>query len=86
MAVLGYTGLYLAILGCTGLYQTGQGCTGLVFDWLGVITGSGGSGGPADPGDPGGPGGPGDPGGQDVSLDDMHSENIWFSWSKPSNY
>ena len=21
-----------------------------------------------------------------ISLDDMHSENIWFSWSKPSNY
>ena len=45
--------------------------------------------GPGDPcvlGGPGGPGGPGDPGGQDVSLDDMHSENVWFSWSKPSNY
>ena len=40
-----------------------------------------------DPGDLGGPGGPGDPGGQD-SLDDndTHSENIWFSWSRPSNY
>ena len=23
---------------------------------------------------------------QVVSLDDMHSENIWFSGSKPSNY
>ena len=21
-----------------------------------------------------------------TSPDDMHSENIWFSWSKPSNY
>ena len=21
-----------------------------------------------------------------ISLDDMHSENIWFSESKPSNY
>ena len=21
-----------------------------------------------------------------ISLDDKHSENIWFSWSKPSNY
>ena len=21
-----------------------------------------------------------------ISLDDMHSENIWFSWSKSSNY
>ena len=21
-----------------------------------------------------------------ISLDDMHSENIWFPWSKPSNY
>ena len=21
-----------------------------------------------------------------ITLDDMHSENIWFSWSKPSNY
>ena len=21
-----------------------------------------------------------------ISLDDMHSENIWFSWSKASNY
>ena len=21
-----------------------------------------------------------------IGLDDMHSENIWFSWSKPSNY
>ena len=21
-----------------------------------------------------------------TSLDDMHSENIWFSWYKPSNY
>ena len=21
-----------------------------------------------------------------ISLDDMHLENIWFSWSKPSNY
>ena len=21
-----------------------------------------------------------------ISLDDMHSENIWFSWSIPSNY
>ena len=21
-----------------------------------------------------------------TSLDDMHSENIWFSWSKPFNY
>ena len=36
----------------------------------------------------GGSGGPGDPGGQDDSLNDndMHSENIWFSWSRPSNY
>ena len=23
---------------------------------------------------------------QVVSVDDMHSENLWFSWSKPSNY
>ena len=23
---------------------------------------------------------------QVVSLDDIHSENIWFSWSKLSNY
>ena len=22
----------------------------------------------------------------EVSLDDMHSENIWFTWSKPSDY
>ena len=21
-----------------------------------------------------------------ISLDDIHSENIWFSWYKPSNY
>ena len=21
-----------------------------------------------------------------ISLDDMHSENVWFLWSKPSNY
>ena len=21
-----------------------------------------------------------------ISLDDMHSENIWFSWSKPLDY
>ena len=21
-----------------------------------------------------------------ISLDDMHSENLWFSWFKPSNY
>ena len=21
-----------------------------------------------------------------ISLDDMHSENKWFSWCKPSNY
>ena len=21
-----------------------------------------------------------------ISLDDTHSENIWFSWYKPSNY
>ena len=21
-----------------------------------------------------------------ISPDDMHSENIWFLWSKPSNY
>ena len=21
-----------------------------------------------------------------ISLDDLHSENIWFSWFKPSNY
>ena len=21
-----------------------------------------------------------------TSLDDMHPENIWFSWSKPSSY
>ena len=21
-----------------------------------------------------------------ISLDDMHSENIWFSWYKPSKY
>ena len=21
-----------------------------------------------------------------ISLDDMHSENIWFSWSKSLNY
>ena len=21
-----------------------------------------------------------------ISLEDMHSENMWFSWSKPSNY
>ena len=21
-----------------------------------------------------------------ISLDDMHSENMWFSWSKPSDY
>ena len=21
-----------------------------------------------------------------ISLDDMHPENIWFSWYKPSNY
>ena len=21
-----------------------------------------------------------------VSFDDMHSENIWFAWSKPSDY
>ena len=21
-----------------------------------------------------------------VSLDDIHSENIWFTWSKPSDY
>ena len=37
----------------------------------------------------GGSGGPCDPGGhlvRMISLDDMHSENIWFPWSKPSNY
>ena len=45
---------------------------------MGVITGQDGSGDPGDPGDPGGPGGPG-------GQDDMHSENIWFSLSKPSN-
>ena len=21
-----------------------------------------------------------------ISLEDMHSENMWFSWSKPSDY
>ena len=39
-------------------------------------------------------GGQGDPVGQSgqvvqlvmASLDDMHSENIWFTWSKPSDY
>ena len=54
--------------------------------------------GPVGPGFPssgqGGQGGQGDPVGQSgqvvqlvmASLDDMHSENIWFTWSKPSDY
>ena len=49
-------------------------------------------GGPVDPGDQGDPGGPGGLGGPGIrvarttSLGDMHSENIWFSWYKPSKY
>ena len=80
MVVLGCTGLYWAALGCNKLYcQGGQDCPG-------------GQGGPC------GPGGPCDQViqvihvvqvvqvVQVVSLDDMHSENIWFSGSKPLNY
>ena len=53
--------------------------------------GPGGPDGPSGPGVPGvlgGPDGPGGQGGQDdqLSLDGMHSENIWFSLSKSSNY
>ena len=54
-----------------------------------VITGQGGSSGPGDLGDPSDPGEPVVQVVQVVrmnSLDDMQSENIWFSWSKPSNY
>ena len=53
-----------------------------------MITGQAGSGGPGDPGDPGGPGGSVQviQVVRMISLDDMHSENIWFSWSKPSKY
>ena len=77
------------MLGCTGLYLTLSDWTGLHWYLIGWVDhGQGSSGGlgyPGDPGDPGGPGGPGEPGGQDDSLDDLHSENIPFSWSKPSN-
>ena len=47
------------------------------------------------PGGQGGPGGPRRPDGQVVhvvkvvkvvSLDDIHSKNIWFTWSRPSGY
>ena len=66
----------------------GQGCPG-------------GPGGPGSQGGQGGPGGPSGPDGQVVqvinvdrvirvvrvvSLDDMHSDNIWFTWYKLSDY
>ena len=38
------------------------------------------------PGGPSGSGGLGGPGAKVVSLDDMHSANIWFLWSKPLDY
>ena len=49
----------------------------------------GGQDGQSGPGGSGGAGGSSDPGGQggqDISLDDMPSENIWFLGSKSSNY
>ena len=83
-AVLGCIGLYWALLGCTGMYWAALGCTGIYWstglDWALIGWGghwSGGSGGPVI---------------QVVqvvrmiSIDDMHSENIRFSWSKSSNY
>ena len=66
--------MYWAVLECTGLYWAVLDCTGLYWAALGCNECDLG-----DPGDSGGPGGPGGPG-------DMHSENIWFSGSKPSNY
>ena len=66
--------MYWAALGCNELYfQRGQGCPG-------------GQGGPCDLVDPGNSGDSGDPGVKVVSLDDVASENIWFSVSKPTNY
>ena len=97
-AVLDCTGLYWTVLGCTGLYwdvleYTELDC--LHWDLIGgVVTGhwSGSSDGPViqviqviqvvevvevvevvqvv----------------RMISIDDVHSENIWFSWSKSSNY
>ena len=67
-------------MGCT--------CVQLGCNWAatgdpGDLCGPGcpvGPGGPVVPGNPGDPGGPLSPGGQagTTSLDDMHSENIWF--------
>ena len=63
-----------------------------------LTTGQGGPGGPGGQGGQGGlvglvcqcaSGGLGGPGGHlvnVVSLDDAHSENVWFSWSKPTDY
>ena len=81
---MGCTGLYWAALDCTGLYLALLEYTGLHWDLIGWGGHwSGGSGGPVI---------------QVIqvvqvvqvirmiSIDDMHSENIWFSWSKSSNY
>ena len=80
-AIAGCTGLCLAVLDCTGLYWAAPGCTGLYWSLLDLtgmnwdLIGWGGHW-----------------SGQVVqvvrmiSIDDMHSENIWFSSSKSSNY
>ena len=81
--MMGYTGMYWAVLGCTGLYWAVLDCTRVYWDELGCTglywgelscTGLDWAGGPMVEVV------------RMISLDYMHSENIWLSWSKPPNY
>ena len=97
---LGYTGLHFAVLGCTGMYWDVLGCTGLHWSVLGStwlyldVLGCTGLSRWSNVDQV-------DQMNQVIqvvqvvqvvkvvrmiSVDDMHSDNICFSWSKPSNY
>ena len=97
---LGYTGLHFAVLGCTGMYWVVLGCTGLHWSVLGStwlyldVLGCTGISRWSNVDQV-------DQMNQVIqvvqvvqvvkvvrmiSVDDMHSDNICFSWPKPSNY
>ena len=91
------TGCLMAVLGCTDVCWTALGFAGLywavnvvqVIQVIYVVTGQVGRVDQSGQVARGGPGGTGGPGGRVVRIvspDDMHSENMWLLWSKPSNY